>query len=221
MELLDGIYFYPWESATENNCNTIFIDGDLPTLIDPGHAHLLPGLLDAMEEDGVSPDGVKLVINTHGHPDHCEGSEWFRERGAMVTISEEEDEFLRGPLGDIYEAMGMEVSTAEPDFFLKEGSLNFGSRDAEILITPGHTPASACIYLADEKVLIVGDLVFLGGVGRVDLPGGNPTMLKESIARISGLEVAHILPGHGQVISGEENVEANFQFIRQAILQMI
>lgn len=221
MKLLEGIYFYPWESMTVNNCNSFFIDGEVPTLVDPGHVNLLPQLLEAMENDGLSAQGVKLVLNTHGHPDHCEGSAWFKERGAMVTISEEEDDFLRGPGGEVYRAMGMQVPEMKPDFFLQEGELNLGSRKAEVVLTPGHTPASVCVYLEEEKVLIAGDLIFYGGVGRVDLPGGSADMLKESITLVSRLEVEHLLPGHGQVLSGKDNVAANFHYVQQALFQML
>lgn len=221
MKVFDEIYFYPWESMTENNCNSVFIDGSVPTIIDPGHAHLLNGLLEAMEEDGVSPERVKLVLNTHGHPDHCEGSAWFKERGAMVAMSEVEDEFLRGAGGEVYRAFGMQVPDIKPDFYLQEGELDIGSRAAEIFITPGHTPASVCIYVKAEKALIVGDLIFQGGVGRVDLPGGNGALLKKSITRVSQLDVEHLLPGHGPVISGKGNVTANFRFIQQALFPML
>ncbi len=221
MKILDEIYFYPWESTTENNCNTVFIDGEVPTLVDPGHTHLLDQLFQDMEEDGVSPDDVKLVISTHGHPDHCEGSEWFRHRGAMVALSKGEDDFLRGSGGDIYRAFGMEPTETGPDFFLQEGELDVGARRAEVLITPGHSPASACIYFEREKALIAGDLIFQGGVGRVDLPGGDAEQLKESIVRVAQLDIEHLFPGHGPIISGQEMVMTNFNFIQQAFFQML
>ncbi len=221
MKLLDDVYFYPWQSMTENNCNSIFIDGNPPTLVDPGHAHLLPELFKAMEEDGLSPDDIGLVINTHGHPDHCEGSTWFKERGAMIAVSEMEDEFLRGSGGEVYKAFGLDVPDIKPDFFLCEGELYIGSRLAEIIITPGHTPASICLYFKQEKALIAGDLIFHGSVGRVDLPGGDAEMLKESIIRASRLDVEHLLPGHGPALSGKADVIANFRYVQQALFQML
>jgi glyoxylase-like metal-dependent hydrolase (beta-lactamase superfamily II) len=63
--------------------------------------------------------------------------------------------------------------------------------------------------------LFTGDVVFNQGVGRIDVPGGNGEELKESIRKISRLEVDHLLPGHGDVISGRDDVKANFAEIER------
>jgi glyoxylase-like metal-dependent hydrolase (beta-lactamase superfamily II) len=63
--------------------------------------------------------------------------------------------------------------------------------------------------------LFTGDLVFKEGLGRTDLPGGDGLKLKESIQRLSDLEVEWLLPGHGEIISGAENVQKNFAQIEQ------
>jgi hydroxyacylglutathione hydrolase len=62
-------------------------------------------------------------------------------------------------------------------------------------------------------VLFTGDLVFNQGIGRTDLPGGNGETLKESIQKISGLDVSLLLTGHGDVVSGREAVRENFRMI--------
>ncbi len=67
MRLFKDFYVYPWTSYQENNCNTIFIDGPVPTLIDPGHSHLFSNIIEGMAKDGKSADAIKLIICTHGH----------------------------------------------------------------------------------------------------------------------------------------------------------
>ena len=68
----------------------------------------------------------------------------------------------------------------------------------DVLHTPGHTEGSVCLQAADEGLLFSGDTLFAAGWGRVDLPGGDPAAMVESIARLTGLEdhVA-VFPGHG------------------------
>jgi hydroxyacylglutathione hydrolase len=63
--------------------------------------------------------------------------------------------------------------------------------------------------------LFTGDLVFKEGLGRTDLPGGDGAKLKDSIKRLSDLEVEWLLPGHGEIISGAEKVRKNFTDIEQ------
>lgn len=90
----------------------------------------------------------------------------------------------------------------EPDFFLQEGWLQAGGETLQVLSTPGHSPGSVCLYWPERQALFSGDVVFSGGIGRTDLPMGNPKLLKESIQRIAELDVEHLLPGHGEIIHG-------------------
>jgi len=91
---------------------------------------------------------------------------------------------------------------------LKIGNLNF-----EVIHTPGHSPGSVCLYWPDRKTLFTGDVVFNQGVGRTDLPGGDGEKLKESIRKISRLDVDYLLTGHGDIVAGEEAVKQNFKAI--------
>jgi glyoxylase-like metal-dependent hydrolase (beta-lactamase superfamily II) len=109
----------------------------------------------------------------------------------------------------------------EPDFYLEEGELNLGKENKlalKILHTPGHSPGSISIYWQDNKVLISGDVIFYGSVGRTDIPGGDGKLLKQSIEKLSQLDIEYLLPGHstefGDIITGKDKVEQNFAFIR-------
>ena len=72
MKVFDELYAYPWVSYQENNCNTIFIDGDVPVLIDPGHSPLFDRVAQEMARDGKDVGSVKMILCTHGHPDHID-----------------------------------------------------------------------------------------------------------------------------------------------------
>jgi len=63
--------------------------------------------------------------------------------------------------------------------------------------------------------MFTGDLVFKEGIGRTDLPGGNGSVLKESIKKLAKLEIEWLLPGHGDIISGAKDVEKNFAHLQQ------
>ena len=112
-------------------------------------------------------------------------------------------------------SFGFRSNTIEPDFFLKEGDISINNVDLKIIHTPGHSPGSISLYLPDQKLLFTGDLVFKGGIGRTDLPGGNGSLLKESLKRLSGLEIEWLLPGHGDIIRGAKDVKTNFAHLQQ------
>jgi len=74
------------------------------------------------------------------------------------------------------------------DFYLGEGDLEVGEHRFQILHTPGHSPGSVSVYWPERKALFTGDVLFPGGLGRTDLPGGNGAQLKESIRRLAELD---------------------------------
>ena len=90
-----------------------------------------------------------------------------------------------------------------------------GDLSFKVIHTPGHSPGSICLYWTEQKALFTGDVIFHQGVGRTDLPGGSGQELKDSITRISRLEVDYLLPGHGDLISGREPVKRNFETIER------
>jgi glyoxylase-like metal-dependent hydrolase (beta-lactamase superfamily II) len=88
-----------------------------------------------------------------------------------------------------------------PAVELAEGGLiRFGSLRLRVLHTPGHTEGSVCLYAEDDGFLFSGDTLFAGGWGRVDLPGGDPGAMVESLGRLNALDdPVRVLPGHGAV----------------------
>jgi glyoxylase-like metal-dependent hydrolase (beta-lactamase superfamily II) len=101
--------------------------------------------------------------------------------------------------------VGMETpETAPPDGSLEDGLLVGLERyPAQVLHTPGHTQGSVCLHFAPLKLLIAGDTLFEGSIGRTDLPGGNFDQIIDSIhTRLLALpDETRVLPGHGSATS--------------------
>jgi glyoxylase-like metal-dependent hydrolase (beta-lactamase superfamily II) len=219
MRLTGDLFAYVW-SGRDNNCNRYLLAGvlkdDRHVVIDPGHVTTpalreagLENLREEMAGDGIDPDAIGLVLLTHCHPDHSEAANVIRaETGALVAIHQAE--------AGIYSQIGGTV-----DLLLEEGNLDLGSESPmqlQVFHSPGHSPGHTTIYWPREKILIAGDLIFYRSTGRVDLPGGNPEALKNSIARLSRLEIEYVLCGHpyghSGIIEGGEEVRRNFDFLR-------
>ncbi len=207
MQLSNELYAFPWRSFTENNCNSFLIDSSFKILIDPGHQHLFPELQNSLDSINVRIEDIDLIIATHMHPDHIEAAQSFSSLSTMVAIHETEYRYFREKAASFYDF------TIEPDLFLTEGTFKAGPVELEVIHSPGHSPGSICLYWPSHKALFAGDVIFEQGVGRTDLPGGNGEQLKKSIGHLSSLDLELLLPGHGDIIKGRENIERNFSIV--------
>ncbi|MFC1833914.1 MBL fold metallo-hydrolase [Thermodesulfobacteriota bacterium] len=219
MKLNEYVYLYLSPEQGENNCNSIVIDGKVPLLIDPGRQGALAGLMQSMDADGFDPSSIKLVIATHAHPDHMEGTVPFARAGAKIAISQQEERYMENEMRPMYVQQGQSMPEYMVDFWLTDGTLNLGKHEFRIIHGPGHSPGSLCIYWSRFRILVAGDVVFAGGVGRSDLPGGNGKQLKESIDRLSGLPVEFLIPGHGSPVQGAKENADNFIHVKNLFLQ--
>jgi glyoxylase-like metal-dependent hydrolase (beta-lactamase superfamily II) len=93
-----------------------------------------------------------------------------------------------------------EIVPVIPSVELADGDrIVFGSIELEVLHTPGHTEGSVCLLTGSGGVLFSGDTLFSGGWGRVDLPGGSPTQMVDSLRRLHALpDHVRVFPGHGR-----------------------
>ena len=216
MEIAPSVYFYPFTSMSENNCNTIIIDGPEKILIDPGHKHLWPRLQKEIEKDGFRLSDFKLVIHTHCHPDHMEaGSILEEEYGAIQAMHKVEAEFLEGEGQGFFPWMGLDLPGGTIGRHLEEGPLTLADKTIYLYHTPGHSPGGLCLHWPEARLLVSGDLIFARGVGRSDFPGSDPLLLSQSVKRMEALQpVDIILPGHGPAILGAENVISNYEAIK-------
>jgi hydroxyacylglutathione hydrolase len=218
MKISEHIYVYFWTDQRENNCNSIFIDGKVPLLIDPGLTHRTQSLFDRMQEDGVDHRCIRVLIITHAHPDHFGGIVEFSNRSVKIGLSREEQKFVEDIGRPMYLKHGLRIPDYRVDFYLKDGELNLGKHNFEVLVTPGHSPGSLCLYWPRYRALFPGDVIFMNGVGRTDLPGGDIRLLGESVDRLSKLSVELLVPGHGPAVQGRDRVQKNFDLIKRSFL---
>lgn len=164
-------------------------------VIDPGFTEA-DALLSQLETLNVR---VTALLNTHGHFDHVSGNALLQHLGAPLGIHPQDRDLLLRGGGAAWFGLAYPPSP-EPDFELEHGStLTCGSLTVEVIHTPGHSPGSVCLYVPQEKLLLTGDTLFAGGgVGRTDLPGGDPRALTRSLQRLLSLpHDTRIYPGHG------------------------
>jgi hydroxyacylglutathione hydrolase len=140
---------------------------------------------------------LRLIVSTHGHWDHIgDNAAVAAHTGAPIAVHPLDADRLREP-SPLWAPF--EIPPSVPAVELAErGIIAFGALRLEVLHTPGHTAGSVCLLARDDGLLLSGDTLFAGGWGRVDLPGGDPAAMVDSIGRLTGLEDAvAVLPGHG------------------------
>jgi len=214
MQLADDLYCYEWTNPFENNCNSYYIGGTARVLIDPGLSSHLDALFQRMKNDGIDPDDVSTVIATHSHPDHFDGVSHFSSRPSVtIALHEEGKTFLDTVGRDMYRLFGLSVPSVTIDLLLSEGDIRIGTEDFSIFHVPGHSPGSIALYWPARKALFPGDVIFYQNVGRTDFPCGDSALLKESIRRLAMLDTESLLPGHMNIIHGQDDVRSNFDFV--------
>ena len=165
-------------------------------LVDPGFYS--PELDVFLERNGVSE--LDYILVTHGHTDHTCGVSYVKEKYGGKIVVGEKDAYLLSDNGFLLgERSYVEAfRPCEADIIVKDGdTLSFSDEKIEILHTPGHTEGEVCYIISDK--LFTGDVLFMGSMGRTDLPGGNLFKLFHSLRRLYELEKDYIvLPGHGE-----------------------
>ncbi len=165
-------------------------------VVDPG-GHV-GAILSALQRHELE---CKLIINTHAHFDHVGGNAELKKRtGAEIYIHPLEAPALKS-LSRQGLLFGMRVEDSPPpDKLIGEGDkLPVGKLELLVLETPGHSPGSVSLVLEGEGLILVGDLVFQGSVGRTDLPGGSTETLVRSVHEKIFVypDSTRLYPGHG------------------------
>jgi glyoxylase-like metal-dependent hydrolase (beta-lactamase superfamily II) len=143
---------------------------------------------------------VSLLLLTHGHFDHV----WD---AASLATSQECPVVMHSVTQDIVNdrnllcriGLDLEVTPVTATSFLSEGQITLLGKTFSIFEVPGHCPGSLCLYDSQDGLLYGGDVLFAGGVGRWDLPGGDRDLLIGGIrSKLLTLPPETVvLPGHG------------------------
>lgn len=178
------------------NCSVL---GDEATreaiVVDPGDD--ISSITEVLRRHGLT---LKWIAITHAHIDHIGGAAKLRELTGAPVYMHEADSGLASMLDVQASWLGLRTPPPDPgiDTPAHEGDVLWaGSIAGEILHTPGHTPGSLSIFLPKEKLLIAGDTLFSGSIGRTDLPGGDSSAIARSIR-----EKLYKLPDDTTVICG-------------------
>lgn len=186
--------------------SNIYIFQDI--IIDTGTGDNIQYIMDSMKDAGVSIEDLSLIINTHNHFDHMGGNKYFNLEVAMhgedaLAIEKKDSEKTAANM------FGRTMEGYKVDRKLEEGDKihNF-----EVIHTPGHTRGGICLY--NGEILISGDTVFAGGsFGRMDI-GGDVNDMKESLKRLSQLDVEYLLPGHGPWVNeGSKHIKMAYKIL--------
>jgi glyoxylase-like metal-dependent hydrolase (beta-lactamase superfamily II) len=151
-----------------------------------------------------------LILLTHCHIDHTGAvAELARSYAVPVAAHEKAVPLLQNPFNaEMAAAFGLELPPAADRLLCNDEVLTAADMSWKIWHTPGHSPGSICLLSGD--LLVTGDTLFAGSVGRTDLPGGDFARLQASLDRIKTLPLhTRILPGHGEESTLEQEMRHN------------
>ncbi len=178
MEVL-SLTFGPFQE----NTYILVDDNQEVAIVDPGcsNSEERVYLKTTIEQRGLKP---VLLLNTHCHIDHVFGNAFVAEEWSLDLHAHKLDlpTLEMAPLScQLYGIPGY-IESPKPKVFIDEGDvIEFGNTKLDVIFVPGHAPGHVAFINHDDRVVINGDVLFRGSIGRTDLPGGNHAELERSI----------------------------------------
>jgi len=141
------------------------------------------------------------LINTHCHIDHIFGNKWAAKTFQLELFihPNEKPIFEFGAASGSMFGLNLDQYKGPLHFFEEGDTINLDEDKLKIILTPGHSPGSVCLYCEAQNFLIGGDVLFYESIGRTDLPGGNHEQLLQSIQEKLFVlpDETIVYPGHG------------------------
>jgi cyclase len=178
----------------------------------------LPTKAVAMRAEAEAHGTIRYVVNTEHHVDHIFGNYYFKGAGRIVQHRGVYDNFMVvGPILDPFAYAAEAIPTHDPEgaaifperdvyetdpnkgqiVFTGNLTLRVGEHTFELLHTPGHTPGQVAVHVPEERVVLTGDTVF--SEVQTWLMTSDIDQWLIALDRIAGLDVDHVIPGHGPV----------------------
>ncbi|NLG04095.1 MAG: MBL fold metallo-hydrolase [Clostridia bacterium] len=177
------------------NCYFVYNENKEAIVFDPPTGG--KELFERLTSNGLT---IEAILLTHGHFDHIMGVNELRKcAGVKVYACEEEQEVCESSEMNCSDQIGRPYVTQADVYVRDEEEIQIKDMKCRLLHTPGHTKGSCCYYFYEDGLLISGDTLFAGSVGRTDLPTGSMGTLERSISqKLSKLpDDTKVYPGHG------------------------
>ena len=184
----------------QQNCRVVWAEGSPSALI------IDPGGDSARIENFLKQKHLVCgeIWLTHSHLDHCGGVAGLKSAFDVPLSAHPVEREFRQRVDEIKRLWGITSSDMtncpEPERKLEGGeTVTFAGVEFQVIFTPGHSPGHLCFYAPSERLIIAGDTLFAGSIGRTDLPGGHhPTLIKSIVEKILVLpDDTRVLSGHG------------------------
>jgi hydroxyacylglutathione hydrolase len=192
-------------------CNCTILGDEVTheaVVVDPGDN--IPEILSRLQKHGLS---LRQIVITHAHIDHVGGSALLKQATGAPVFLNQQDLGLLGAMEIQAGWLGIPTpEVASPDASAEDGlTVGLATLPAEVIHTPGHTPGSICLLFAQQHLLLAGDTLFAGSIGRTDLPGGDGRQILRSLRdRLMVLpDTTRVLPGHGPDTTIGEEKQSN------------
>jgi glyoxylase-like metal-dependent hydrolase (beta-lactamase superfamily II) len=179
----------------------VYDDKATAFIIDPGN---YTSTENELLKDFISEKKLNLtrLLLTHAHIDHILGNKYIFDTYGLLPEVHKNDVYFIDNLLKTGEMYGVKCEASpSPIKFINDGDkITLGEYDFDCIYTPGHSPGSISFYNKQNKLLISGDVLFYGSIGRTDLPMGNHETLINSIKqKLLILDAdTKVYSGHGQ-----------------------
>jgi glyoxylase-like metal-dependent hydrolase (beta-lactamase superfamily II) len=192
-------------------CNCTILGDEVTheaVVVDPGDN--IAEILSRLQKHGLT---LRQIVITHAHIDHVGGAALLKKATGAPIFLNQNDLGLLGAMEMQADWLGVPTpEVGSPDASAEDGlTVGLATLPGEVIHTPGHTPGSICLLFPQQQLLLAGDTLFAGSIGRTDLPGGDGRQILRSLRdRLMVLpDKTRVLPGHGPDTTIGEEKQSN------------